>query len=135
MGDSNSFLANLKSKAKALKKEIRALYLAYKRPDVPWYAKLFVAIVVAYALSPIDLVPDFIPILGYLDDLILIPLGIALAVKLIPENIMNECRLEAEEVFKKGKPKNWFAGAVIILVWIIAAGLVVLKLLEILRYR
>jgi uncharacterized membrane protein YkvA (DUF1232 family) len=118
----------IKSKAKALKKEVKALYIACRRPDVPWYAKLLAIIVVGYALSPIDLIPDFVPVLGYLDDLILIPAGIALVIKLIPENIMNECRKQSEEVFKGGKPKNWIAGAIIILIWMLVIGLIIYKI-------
>jgi uncharacterized membrane protein YkvA (DUF1232 family) len=117
--------SDLKAKAKSLKKEVKALYLAYKRPDVPWYAKLFVLLVVGYALSPIDLIPDFIPVLGYLDDLVLIPLGVTLAVKMIPPHVMEECRVQAENIFKDGKPKNWVAGAVIILIWIAIIWLIV----------
>lgn len=119
----------LKKKAKKLKMEIGALYLAYKRPDVPLYAKIVSILVVSYALSPIDLIPDFVPILGYVDDLILIPLGIALAVKLIPENIMNECRQQSEEIFKEGKPKNWIAGGIIIFFWIIIIIIIICRML------
>ncbi|MBU5591949.1 DUF1232 domain-containing protein [Clostridium sp. MSJ-4] len=96
-----------------------ALYLAYKKNDVPWYAKVFVMIVVGYALSPIDLIPDFIPILGYLDDIILIPLGVSLAIKMIPKDILEECRKEAEDIFKDKKPKNWVAAAVITVLWVL----------------
>lgn len=108
-----------KKKSKELKQEVGALYLAYKRKDVPWYAKVFVLIVVGYAMSPIDLIPDFIPILGYLDDLILIPLGITIALKLIPKEIMEECRIEAEKALKSKKQNSWIAGAVIVSIWII----------------
>ncbi|MBZ4688723.1 MAG: sulfite exporter TauE/SafE family protein [Clostridiales bacterium] len=109
----------IKDRSNELKQEIAALYLACKRKDVPWYAKAFVAVVIAYALSPIDLIPDFIPVLGYLDDLVLIPLGIRIAIKLVPEPIMQECRIEAVGLFKDGKPRSWKAGAVIILIWIV----------------
>jgi uncharacterized membrane protein YkvA (DUF1232 family) len=112
------FLA-FKLKVKKIKKELGALYLAYKRPDVPFYAKLVSILVVGYALSPIDLIPDFIPVLGYLDDLILVPLGIAFAIKLIPRDIMYECRQQSEDIFKEGKPKNWVAAGIIICIWII----------------
>lgn len=118
----------IKVKAKELKRDIRALYLAYKRQDVTWYAKAFAALVIGYALSPIDLVPDFIPILGYLDDLILIPLGIHLALKLIPEKIMMECRSKSSEAFATGKPKNWIAGSIIILLWVTVVIALMLKL-------
>ena len=110
-----------------LKKEIRVLYLAYKHPGVPWYAKAFTALVIAYALSPIDLIPDFIPVLGYLDDLILIPLGIAAAIRMIPQNVLEECREQAEEVFKEEKPKNWTVGIIIILLWAAFLGLILFK--------
>jgi uncharacterized membrane protein YkvA (DUF1232 family) len=117
----------IKSKARSLKREIKVLYLAYKSPGTPWYAKLLCAVVVGYALSPIDLIPDFIPILGYLDDLLLIPLGVWLVIKLVPEDVLNECRAQAEDVFKDGKPKNWAAAIVIVLIWIIVIGLIIYK--------
>ncbi|WP_035172360.1 YkvA family protein [Caldanaerobius polysaccharolyticus] len=114
-----------KAKARSLRKDIKALYLAYKRPDVPWYAKLFAIFVVSYALSPVDLIPDFVPILGYLDDLVLIPLGITLAIKMIPSNVMQECRLQAEDAFINGKPKSWVSGIVIVLIWVVVIGLII----------
>ena len=113
------WIITIKEKAKKTKKEIGALYLAYKRPDVPFYAKLVTILVVGYALSPIDLIPDFIPVLGYLDDLILLPLGIACAIKLIPIDIMNKCRQQSENIFNENKPKNWIMGSIIICLWII----------------
>jgi uncharacterized membrane protein YkvA (DUF1232 family) len=113
-----NIIKNFKVKVKNLKKEIGALSLACKRRDVPWYAKFVVLLVVGYALSPIDLIPDFIPVLGYLDDLILVPIGVAFAIKLIPKDIMNECREQSENMFIEGKPKNWIAGGIIIFIWI-----------------
>ncbi len=109
---------NLKVKARQLKQETYTLFLAYGHPATPWHAKVFTAVVVAYAFSPIDLIPDFVPILGYLDDLILVPLGITLALKMIPPEALQTARLQAHEIFKDGKPKNWTAGAIIILIWI-----------------
>ena len=111
-------LEGLKESARKIKKELTALYLAYKHPAVPWYAKLFTAVVIGYALSPIDLVPDFIPVLGYLDDLLLLPLGIAVAIKLIPREVMAECREKANEMDKKALGSSWAAAAVIIVLWI-----------------
>lgn len=105
--------------AKTLKKQIFVLYFAYKDARVPWYAKLFSAGVVAYTFSPIDLIPDFIPILGYLDEVILIPIGIMLALKMIPNAVIADCEIKAEELMKSGKPKNWIAGAFILLVWML----------------
>jgi uncharacterized membrane protein YkvA (DUF1232 family) len=104
--------------ARQLQTHIYALYLAYRRPDTPWYARAFAALVVGYAFSPIDLIPDFIPVFGYLDDLILLPLGIALAIKMIPPEIMEECNAQALEIMAKGKPVNWAAAVVIILIWL-----------------
>lgn len=84
--------------------------------------------VVGYALSPIDLIPDFIPVLGCLDDLLIVPLGISLAIKLISKEKLDECRIEAEKVIGKGKPKNWVAAAVIVLLWVLLAAWMVLKI-------
>lgn len=114
-----------KQRARQLKIETYAIYLAYKDPRVPWYARLFAAGVVAYAFSPIDLVPDPIPILGYLDDLVLVPVGVALALKMIPENVMAECRERAETAMSEGKPTNWKAAAVIVTVWVLLAVLAI----------
>jgi len=111
-----------KQRARRLKAETYAIYLAYRDPRVPWYARLFVACVVGYAFSPIDLVPDFIPILGYLDDLILVPVGIALALKMIPPAVMAECREKAQGVMAQGKPVNRTAAAVIVAIWLLLAA-------------
>lgn len=115
----------LKQRARHLKSEVMALYFAYRDPRVQWYAKLFIVIVVGYALSPIDLIPDFIPVIGYLDDLIIVPWGIAIALKMIPSEVMEESRVKASKLMIK--PKNWFAAVVIIGIWIIIVGLVLLK--------
>lgn len=114
-------LSNWKGRARRLKAEVYALYLAYRHPETPWYAKAFAGLVVAYAFSPIDLVPDFIPVLGYLDDLLLVPLGITLALKLIPPAVMADCRWRAADLVEK--PVNWYAAAAIILVWLALAAL------------
>ena len=107
-----------KAKARKLKLEVYALYIASKDRRVPWHARVVAILVVAYAFSPIDLIPDPIPVLGYLDDLILIPLGIALVIKLIPAEVLQDCREKAESTMKAGKPKNWIAGGIIILIWV-----------------
>src|SRR5438876_11984509 len=114
-----------KQRARQLKTEVYALYLAYKDPRVPWYARLFAACVVGYAFSPIDLIPDPIPVLGYLDDLVLVPLGIALAVKMIPPPVMAECREKAREVMRQGKPVNWVAAGIIVAIWTLLAAVAV----------
>ena len=108
---------------KNLKAETFALYLAARDPRTPWYAKLLVAGIVAYAFSPIDLIPDFVPVLGYLDDLILIPLGIVLAIKLVPHSVLAECRAQAQETILSGKFVSRAAGAVIIVIWLLIAAL------------
>lgn len=108
---------------KKLKREIGALYFAYRNPCTPWYAKVVAMMVVGYALSPIDLIPDFIPVLGYLDDAILLPIGIALAIKLIPVSIMEESRIRAEKEFEQNRKNNWIAAGVVIIIWILVIGL------------
>lgn len=122
-------IEKLKFKGKMLKKEVGALYLAYKRKDTPIHAKIVAILVVAYALSPIDLIPDFIPIVGYLDDLILLPLGISLAVKLIPKEVMEECREHSEEMIKEGAKESKIAGAIILTMWILIISYVAWKML------
>ena len=111
-------LSALQQRARDLKTETIVLYLAARHPGTPWYAKLLVAAIAAYALSPIDLIPDFIPILGYLDDLILIPLGIVLAVRMIPRPILEECRAQAQVIIARGRPVSRVAGAVVVVLWI-----------------
>jgi len=117
-------ISQWKAKAKNLKREIYALYFAYRSPKVSWYAKLFTLILVGYALSPIDLIPDFIPIIGYLDDLILLPLGVTVALKLIPNDVMIEAREQAQKYLEE-KPKNWIAAVIIIFIWLILATWIV----------
>jgi len=118
-----ALLAELKQRARHLKAETLALYLAARDPRTPWYAKLLVAGIVAYAFSPIDLIPDFVPVLGYLDDLILIPAGIALAIRLVPDSVLADCRAQAQESFKNGKPVSRIASVVIVVIWIALAAL------------
>ncbi len=113
-------MATLRDRARRLKAETLALYLAARDRRTPWYARLLVAAVVAYALSPIDLIPDFVPILGYLDDVILIPLGIALALRLIPAEVMAEARERARAELDGKSPRSRVAAAVIVGVWVVA---------------
>ncbi len=111
----------LKLWAGRLKTEIYALYLAYKDPRVPLYARVFAACVVGYAFSPIDLIPDPIPVLGYLDDLIIVPLGVALAVRMIPQKVLDECRKKARGEIAGGKPVNKVAAVFVVCVWLLLA--------------
>ncbi|RIX51445.1 DUF1232 domain-containing protein [Paenibacillus nanensis] len=114
-----SLLSKLKTMAKKLKANLLVMYLAYRDPRVPLFSKIFALCVVAYAFSPVDLIPDFIPVLGYLDDLILVPLGVYIALRLFPKEVLDEYRTKAEERKKLGKPQNWIAGTIIIAVWIV----------------
>jgi uncharacterized membrane protein YkvA (DUF1232 family) len=116
---------NLKERGKLLKKEIGTLYYAYKDERTPKRAKVLSIIVVSYALSPIDLIPDFIPILGYLDDVILLPLGILLVMKWLPEAVIKDARLKAEKEFAKERKSNYIVAGVILFIWLmILAGLI-----------
>jgi len=119
------FTQRWKQWAGQLKTEVYAIYVAYRDPRVPWVARVFAACVVAYAFSPIDLIPDPIPILGYLDDLILIPLGIKLALSMIPAEVMAESREKAREIIRQGKPVNRAAAVVIVAIWLLLAALII----------
>ncbi len=118
----------LKQRAHLLKRETYAIFLACKDPRVPWYAKLLAGGVVAYAFSPIDLIPDPIPVLGYLDDLIIVPLGIALVLKMIPPQVMADCRAQA--ALQHDKPTNWIAAITIVAIWLLLAALGVVVVLR-----
>jgi uncharacterized membrane protein YkvA (DUF1232 family) len=111
----------LKASAEQLKTDTYALYLASKDPRVPWYAKLLVGLIVAYALSPVDLIPDFIPVLGYVDDLLIVPAGIALAMKLIPNGVMEEHRTAARLRLAEGRPSSRLGLIVVVTVWLLLA--------------
>lgn len=108
---------NLKERAKQLKMDVPAVFLALRRKETPLPAKVLALVTVAYALSPIDLIPDFIPVLGYLDDIILLPALIALTVKIIPKDVFSQCRAEAEGMWAEGKPKRWYYAIPIAFIW------------------
>ncbi len=122
-------LQRLRDWARGIKRDVHALYLSARDPRVPWYAKAVALAVAAYALSPIDLIPDFIPVIGYLDDLIIVPLGILLAVRLIPAEILAEHRFAASEAAER--PASRTAAMVIVAIWI---GLALVALGFALRY-
>jgi uncharacterized membrane protein YkvA (DUF1232 family) len=126
-------LASLKAHAKRLETETYALYLAYKDPSVPWYAKAFAAFVVAHTVSPIDLIPDFIPVLGYLDDLIITPLGIAIALRMIPPEVMARARREAAAASAEGRINTRAGIAIVLSIWAIVAiiiGVIILRAIQ-----
>jgi uncharacterized membrane protein YkvA (DUF1232 family) len=111
-------LTTLRQRARAIKRDTLALYLAARHPETPWYAKALAVLIVGYALSPIDLIPDFIPVLGYLDDVILLPIAIVLCIRLIPAHVLDDCRTEAEVRFADGKPASRTAAVAIMLIWL-----------------
>ncbi len=114
-----------KARAANLKTDTYALYLACRHPAVPWYTKLLIACVVAYAVSPIDLIPDFIPILGYLDDLVIVPFGIALVLRSLPPEILEECRKQARERLVVPNRLPWVGAVAILLIWVTGALLLI----------
>lgn len=115
----------IKKRAKQLKTDIPAVFIALKRKDTPISAKITAAITVCYALSPIDLIPDFIPILGYLDDIILLPFLVAITIKLVPNDIFDECREDAKNLWANGKPKKWYYAIPFIIIWILILYLII----------
>ena len=125
---------NLKARAQKLKTDIPAVFLALRRKDTPWPEKVIAFVTVGYALSPIDLIPDLIPVLGYLDDVLLLPAMVALTVKLIPGPVMQECREQAQSLWKDGKPKRWVYAVPIVVIWLavlfFAAKLVFVSFIE-----
>lgn len=116
---------NLKDRARQLKNAVPAVFLALKDSETPFMVKVMAALTVGYALSPIDLIPDFIPILGYLDDVIILPALIALTMKLIPAAIWDRCLKEAEDMWKDGKPKKWYYAIPVVAIWILLIWLIV----------
>lgn len=120
---------DLKAAAKKLKQDIPAVFIALKKKETPLAAKLVAALTVGYALSPIDLVPDFIPVLGYLDDLLILPGLVALTLRLIPPEVLSQCRKEAESLWQDGRPRRWWYAVPIVLFWVSVVWLVAAKLL------
>lgn len=116
---------SLKEKAKKLKTDIPAVFIALKKKETPFPAKILAILTVGYALSPVDLIPDFIPVLGYLDDLIILPVLVALTIKLIPKDVFASCRIEASNLWKDGKPKRWYYAIPIIIIWSLLAFLII----------
>ena len=115
----------LKERARKLKQDVPAVFLALKGRDTPLLAKILAGVTVAYALSPIDLIPDFVPVLGYLDDVLLLPALIALTVKLIPKKVWVRCQAESENMWKDSKPKKWYFAIPIVLIWLLIVWLII----------
>jgi uncharacterized membrane protein YkvA (DUF1232 family) len=116
---------NLKQRAKKLKTDLPAVFIALGKKETPITAKLLAGLTIAYALSPIDLIPDFIPVLGYLDDILLLPALVALTIRLIPQGVMDACRQQAQGLWSGGKPKKWYYALPIVAVWVLIAFLIV----------
>jgi len=116
---------DLRERAKTIKSDIPAVFLALKDKETPWVAKIFAALTVIYALSPVDLIPDFVPVLGYLDDLIILPALVTLTIKFIPKEVFEKHRQAANGLWKNGKPKKWYYGVPFVLVWVIILALIV----------
>jgi len=116
---------NLKERAKQFKTDVPAVFIAIKRKETPFIAKVLAGIAVAYALSPIDLIPDFIPVIGLLDDVIIVPALIAIAIKLIPAEVFAECRNESTNLWADGKPKKWYYALPIVIVWLLVIFIIV----------
>ena len=116
---------NFKERAKQLKTDIPAVFIALRRKGTPIPAKILAGVTVAYALSPIDLIPDFIPVLGYLDDVTLLPALIALTIKLIPDDVFAECRKESEDLWANGRPKKWYYAIPIVVFWLLIIFVIV----------
>ena len=110
---------SIKKRASELKINLPAVFLAFKEKEIPILAKCLAAITIVYALSPMDLIPDFIPVLGYLDDIILLPALIACTIKLIPDEVMETCRSKSQNLWKDGKPKKWYFSIPIIVIWVL----------------
>ena len=119
-------MSKLKERAKKLKTDIPAVFLALKEKGTPWYAKIIAAAVVVYALSPVDLVPDFIPVLGYLDDVIILPVLIAWCIRCIPEVLFEDCRRRAEGMWGSGRPQKWYYAIPFVLIWLAVIALIVI---------
>ena len=115
----------LKERARKLKQDVPAVFLALKDRDTPLLAKILAGVTVAYALSPIDLIPDFVPVLGYLDDVLLLPALIALTVKLIPKKVWVRCQAESENMWKDSKPKKWYFAIPIVLIWLLIIWMII----------
>ncbi len=130
MNKASGWWQALRARAEELERSSYALYLAYRDPRTPWWARAWAALVLAYALSPIDLIPDFIPILGYLDDLLLVPAGIALAIKMIPPEVWAESRARAERMRAGERPVSWVGAVAILTVWVAIVVWVALRVVR-----
>jgi len=112
-----------KRRARQLSAQTYALYLAYRHPRTPWYAKIFAALIVGYVFSPIDPIPDFIPGVGLLDEMVIVPIGVLITAKIIPRRVMEECQTKAQEVAKGERPVNRVAAVIVVAAWLLCVAL------------
>ena len=124
-------LQTWRRRARELTAETYALYLAYRHPKTPWYAKVFAALVVGYVFSPIDPIPDFIPVVGLLDEMVVVPIGVLVAAKMVPTDVLEECRERARGVAEGEKPVSRVAAVVVVTLWLLCVALAVLLALRI----
>jgi uncharacterized membrane protein YkvA (DUF1232 family) len=120
-----------KRRARQLSAQTYTLYLAYRHPRTPWYAKVFAALIVGYVFSPLDPIPDFIPGVGLLDEMVVVPIGVLLATKMIPREVMEECREKAREVAEGEKPVSRVAAVVVVAVWLVCVALAIFLALRV----
>lgn len=123
----------LRKRARGLKQEVYALYLAARDPRTPWHARALASLVAAYALSPLDLIPDFVPVLGHLDDLVIVPLGVFIALKMVPPQVMADARKRSEELLSQGKPISLAGAVLVIAFWLLVIAVVLRSMAEIFR--
>lgn len=121
---------DLKDRAQQLKKDIPAIFLALNHKATPVMVKVLAGITIGYALSPIDLIPDYIPVLGYLDDVIILPFLVAITIKFIPKDVFDECRVKAEGMWSDGKPKKWYYAIPVLLVWMFVILFIIRKVIS-----
>jgi uncharacterized membrane protein YkvA (DUF1232 family) len=124
-------LETWKGRARELTAQTYALYLAYRHPRTPWYAKALAAVVVGYVFSPIDPIPDFIPVIGLLDEMVVVPIGVALAAKLVPPDVFAECREKARGVAEGEKPVSRISAVVVVAVWLLCVALAIFLALRV----
>ena len=118
-------------RARQLSAQTYALYLAYRHPKTPWYAKVFAALIVGYVFSPIDPIPDFIPGVGLLDEMVVVPIGVLIAAKMVPQEVFEECKEKAREVAEGEKPVSRVAAVVVVAVWLLCVALTVFLALRV----
>jgi len=133
IGDRMKFIEKIKQRVKQLRNETYTLYVACKDPRVSLLAKILISLIVGYAFSPIDLIPDFIPFLGQIDDLILISLGITIVRNIIPQGVLNECKFKVKEILNQEKPKNYAVSIIMAIIWLSIISLTLIAIIYVIK--